>query len=113
MTASSEPDTIVTPDPEPARDPEPATTSGFPEPEVEQHIDPANAPAPEGNPHFEEAPTGDTPDLPEGTAYVTPDGVVGVVGYGDPSGMARPLQGAPIEALFTFAHAVRTESTYH
>lgn len=109
MTASSEPDTIVTPEPAD----EPAPTSGFPEPEVEQHADPASVPAPEDNPHFEEEPTGDTPDLPEGTAYVTPDGVVGVVGYGDPRGMARPLQGANIEALFAFAHAVRTESTYH
>jgi hypothetical protein len=62
-------------------------------------------------------PTGDvTPplvgeSLPDGTAYVTPDGVIGVVGV--EHDYQRPLRGSYFEAIMAFSHEVRKESTYH
>jgi hypothetical protein len=48
--------------------------------------------------------------LPTGTAYVTPDGVMGVVGdYEIPE---RPFASANIEALYAMQHAIRKESAY-
>lgn len=49
--------------------------------------------------------------LPDGTAYVTPDGVIGVVGV--EHDYQRPLRGSYFEAIMAFAHEVRKESTYH
>lgn len=52
----------------------------------------------------------DEDNLPRGTAYVTPNGVMGVIGdYEDP---ARPLYGANIEALFALSGEIRKESSY-
>lgn len=52
----------------------------------------------------------DEDNLPRGTAYVTPNGVMGVIGdYEDPS---RPLYGANIEALFAMSGEIRKESSY-
>lgn len=48
--------------------------------------------------------------LPTGTAYVTPDGVMGVVGdYEIPE---RPFASANIEALYAMQHEIRKESAY-
>lgn len=49
--------------------------------------------------------------LPDGTAYVTPDGVIGVVGV--EHDYQRPLRGSYFEAIMAFSHEVRKESTYH
>jgi hypothetical protein len=48
--------------------------------------------------------------LPTGTAYVTPDGVMGVVGDYEIPG--RPFASANIEALYAMQHEIRKESAY-
>jgi hypothetical protein len=48
--------------------------------------------------------------LPTGTAYVTPDGVMGVVGDYEIPG--RPFASANIEALYAMQHEIRKESAH-
>lgn len=50
---------------------------------------------------------GDEEILPVGTAYVTPDGAVGVVGYGHNA--YRPLEHADFAAVTLFSGEVRKE----
>lgn len=104
--SETEPDVITEPDPEPNTATAPAAN---PEPEPPEVT--ASAREPETNSTPDPLPPVSGTELPDGTAYVTPDGVIGVIGaysYGE-----RPLKAANIESLYAFTHAVRKESTYH
>lgn len=126
---SPEPDTTTVPDdptpvdpaPEPTAEPTPAEP-----PVMVDTVDPLVGPDNPPDSHersdpraesldaFKDTPGATDPpvktEIPDGSAYVTPDGYVGVVGaYRDP---ARPLASADINALFAFSGEVRKESTY-
>lgn len=51
-------------------------------------------------------------ELPEGTAYVTPLGVLGVVGFDTDSQTSRPLAHADHAALLHFSGEVRKEAAH-
>lgn len=50
-------------------------------------------------------------DLPEGTAFVTPEGRIGVIGFPAPTTyQGRVLDGADMNALYAMSAAIREES---
>lgn len=92
--------------------PAPETTPAPPEqPEATNIDDHPVDPGPQAQPTGDVEPPLVGEGLPDGTAYVTPDGVIGVVGV--EHDYQRPLRGSYFEAIMAFAHEVRKESTYH